>query len=161
MSGWSRFARLLNRIEQAVLVLLLVLMVVLAFLPILFRNLLSVGFLWIDPLLRHLVLWVALLGASLATRENRHIKIDLLAPHLDPLKRVRLEAGLALLSGAVCWLLVWPAVEFLRLEYEVGKTLIWKIPLWASQAVMPLMLTVIGARFFAAARGRLLDRNAS
>ena len=64
-------------------------------------------------------------------------------------------------SLVVVLLLVWPAVEFLRLEYEVGKTLIWKIPLWASQAVMPLMLTVIGARFFAAARGRLLDRNAS
>jgi len=104
---------------------------------------------------------VALLGASLATRENRHIKIDLIAPRLDPVKRARLEAGLALISGAVCWLLVWPAVEFLRLEYEVGKTLIWKIPLWASQAVMPLMLIVIGARFFAAARGRRPERNTS
>lgn len=161
MSGWSRFIQILNRFERAVLVLLLFLMIILAFLPILFRNLLAVGLLWIDPLLRHLVLWVALLGASLATREGRHIKIDLVAPHLSPGKRAWLEGGLDLLSGVVCLVLVWPALEFIRMEYEMGKFLIWKIPLWASQAVMPFMLTVIGCRFLFSAGRRFPRRNRS
>ena len=79
---WPRINSFLNRLEEVLLIFLLVLMVFLAFLPILFRNVIATGLIWIDPLLRHLVLWVALLGASLATRQERHIKIDLLSNYL-------------------------------------------------------------------------------
>lgn len=148
MSGWARVNHFVNRLEEILLVLLLLLMVLLAFLPILFRNFFSVGLIWIDPLLRHLVLWVALLGASLATRESRHIKIDLVVPRLSPKNKARFQAALDFFSGVVCISLVAPAVEFLQMEYEVGKFLIWRIPLWASQSVIPFMLAVIGIRFF-------------
>lgn len=150
MSGWARATHFFNRLEEILLVLILLLMVLLAFLPILFRNIFSVGLIWIDPLLRHLVLWVALLGASLATREGRHIKIDLVVPKLGPQSKALFQAALDFFSGLVCFSLVWPAVEFLQMEYEVGKFLIWKIPLWASQSIIPLMLAVIGIRFFCA-----------
>jgi TRAP-type C4-dicarboxylate transport system permease small subunit len=148
MGGWARINNWLNKLEETLLVLLLLLMVLLAFLPILFRNIFSAGLIWIDPLLRHLVLWVALLGASLATREGRHIKIDLVVPKLGPKSKARFQAGLDFFSGLVCISLVAPAVEFLQMEYDVGKLLIWRIPLWASQSVIPLMLAVIGIRFF-------------
>ena len=79
---WLRINSFLNRLEEVLLIFLLALMVFLAFLPILFRNVIATGLIWIDPLLRHLVLWVALLGASQATRQERHIKIDLLSNYL-------------------------------------------------------------------------------
>lgn len=159
MSRWSRINDFLNRLERALLVALLALMVVLAFLPILFRNLVSVGFFWIDLLLRHLVLWVTMLGASIATREGRHIRIDLVAPRLGPAGRAWLTAGIDLFSGIVCLSLILPAVAFVQMEYEVGKLLIWKIPLWFSQAVMPVMLAVIGLRFLFAALRTFRQRN--
>ena len=55
----------LNRLEEILLGSFLILMVLLGFIQILFRNVLSVGLYWIDPLLRHSVLWVALLGLRL------------------------------------------------------------------------------------------------
>jgi TRAP-type C4-dicarboxylate transport system permease small subunit len=153
MGGWARIYHFLNKLEETLLVVLLLLMVLLAFLPILFRNVISLGLVWIDPLLRHLVLWVALLGASVATREGRHIKIDLLAPRLSPPQQAGLAAGLHFLSALVCLALVFPAVEFVRDEYDAGKFLIGWIPLWVSQAVIPVMLGVMGLRFlFAAGR---------
>jgi TRAP-type C4-dicarboxylate transport system permease small subunit len=156
MTGWARINHFINKLEEVLLVLLLLLMVLLAFLPILFRNVFSLGLIWIDPLLRHLVLWVALLGASLATREGRHIKIDLVVPRLSPERKAPFQAGLDFFSGLVCLSLVAPAWEFLQMEYDVGKFLIWRIPLWASQSIIPLMLTVIGFRFFAAGRRSLV-----
>jgi TRAP-type C4-dicarboxylate transport system permease small subunit len=159
MGGWARINYLLNKLEEILLVLLLLLMVLLAFLPILFRNVVSIGLIWIDPLLRHLVLWVALLGASVATREGRHIKIDLVAPHLSPSRQAGLSAGLNLLSALVCLSLVFPAVEFVQDEYEVGKYLIGSIPLWVSQAIIPLMMAVLGLRFLSAAGRNLRSRN--
>jgi len=43
---------------------------------------------WVDPFLQKGTLWLAFLGASLATREGRHIGIDIL-PRIAP-KRVKL-----------------------------------------------------------------------
>jgi TRAP-type C4-dicarboxylate transport system permease small subunit len=126
-------------------------MVLLAFLPILFRNVIATGLVWIDPLLRHLVLWVALLGASRATRQEKHIKIDLLSNYLPAAKQRWVQGGLDLLAALVCISLVLPGIDFVREEAQGGKFLILGIPLWFSQAVLPVMMGVIGARFVFAA----------
>jgi TRAP-type C4-dicarboxylate transport system permease small subunit len=137
-----------ERLEEVVLVLLVVLMVSLGFLQILFRNLISVGIVWIDPIVRHLVLWIALLGASVATRENRHISIDVLSGRLPPAHYSRIQGAVQLFSALVCLLLVYPAIRFVQNDYVAGKTLAFGIPLWFSQAIMPVAMLVMGVRFF-------------
>jgi TRAP-type C4-dicarboxylate transport system permease small subunit len=146
-SLWPRLNSFFNRLEEILLVFLLVLMVFLAFLPIVFRNVIATGLIWIDPLLRHLVLWVALLGASMATRQERHIKIDLLSNHLPASRQRVVQGGLDFLAALVCLSLVGPGIDFVRDEAQAGKFLILGIPLWVSQAIIPVMLGVIGARF--------------
>ena len=144
---WPRINSFLNKLEEVLLIFLLALMVFLAFLPILFRNVIATGLIWIDPLLRHLVLWVALLGASMATRQERHIKIDLLSNYLPVARQRVVQGGLDLLAALVCLSLVLPGIDFVRDEAQAGKSLILGIPLWLSQAIIPVMLGVIGARF--------------
>ena len=138
---------LYERLEEVLLVFLAVLMVSLGFLQILFRNLISIGIVWVDPLVRHLVLWVALLGASIATRENRHISIDVLSTYLSPALRQRVQGGLQLFSALICLLLVHPAIRFLQDDYQPGKFLALGIPLWLSQTIMPVIMAVLGVRF--------------
>jgi TRAP-type C4-dicarboxylate transport system permease small subunit len=137
----------LNRLEEVLLCSLLTIMVLLGTLLILFRNVISISLFWIDPILRHLVLWVALLGASVATREDRHIAIDLLSRYLSPQKRFWVQGGLHLFSAGVCFLLIWPAVRFIQDEYLTGKPLALGIPIWVAQSIIPVMLTVLGCRF--------------
>jgi TRAP-type C4-dicarboxylate transport system permease small subunit len=137
----------LNRLEEILLGAFLIFMVLLGFIQILFRNVLSVGLYWIDPLLRHSVLWVALLGASVATREDRHISIDLLSEKLGYKSRAFLQGGINLFAAVICLILVRPAIRFVQEEYAVGKILAFNIPNWASQSVIPLMLAVLGLRF--------------
>ncbi|HMK66704.1 MAG TPA: TRAP transporter small permease subunit, partial [Thermodesulfobacteriota bacterium] len=72
-SAWQRVASFFNRLEEIVLGSLLSVMVLLGCIQVLSRNILSISLFWVDPLLRHLVLWIALLGASVATRQDRHI----------------------------------------------------------------------------------------
>jgi len=137
-----------DRLEEVLLVCLVAGMLVLGFLQILFRNLISVGIVWIDPIVRHLVLWIALLGASVATRENRHISIDLLSGRFSPAHYARIQGAVQLFSSLVCLLLVYPAIRFVQNDYVAGKTLAFGIPLWFSQAVMPAAMLVMGVRFF-------------
>ena len=136
-----------ERLEEILLVFLVVLMVSLGFLQILFRNLISIGIVWVDPLVRHLVLWIALLGASIATRENRHISIDLLSGYLSPAHQRRVQGGVQLFSAFICFLLVHPAIRFLQNDYQAGKILALGIPMWLSQVIMPVMMPVLGLRF--------------
>ena len=111
-----------DRLEDVLLVCLVAAMLSLGFLQILFRNLISVGIVWIDPLVRHLVLWIALLGASIATREKRHITIDVLSGHVPPQHYSRLQGAVQFFSALVCFLLVLPAIRFVQNDYVAGKT---------------------------------------
>ncbi|MEW6185473.1 MAG: TRAP transporter small permease [Thermodesulfobacteriota bacterium] len=148
----------LNQLEEFLLGFLLLSLVFLGLAQILFRNILSVGLFWIDPLMRHSVLWIALLGASAATHEGRHIAIDLLPPGMGKRTRSWILAGTYCISALVCFILVLPAIRFVQSEYDVGKTLALGIPVWVSQSIMPLMLAVIGFRFLAKA-GTLVHKN--
>ncbi|MCH8220487.1 MAG: TRAP transporter small permease subunit [Proteobacteria bacterium] len=67
-----------QRIENGLLVLILTSMILLASTQIFLRNFLSTGFTIGDELLRILVLWLAMLGALAASRDQRHIAIDAL-----------------------------------------------------------------------------------
>ena len=154
----QRIFFLLNRLEEILLGSLLILMVLLGFLQILFRNVISVGLYWIDPLMRHMVLWVAMLGASTATREDRHISIDLLSGRLGPRTRSYVQVGIHLFGSAVCFLLILPAIRFVQEEYTVGKILALGIPIWVSQSIMPVMLTILGLRFLGKAWNSINNR---
>ena len=67
---------------------MLVSMIVLACMQIGLRICCSGGTLWADPMLRYLVMWCGMLGAVVATKEKKHIGIDVLgylAPkHIKP-----------------------------------------------------------------------------
>ena len=69
----------LYRVEDGLLVALLLAMIVLAGVDILARLALGSGMTWIAPVLRVLVLWIGLLGALVATRSREHIAIDVLS----------------------------------------------------------------------------------
>jgi len=140
---WSWYERL----EELLLVCLVLGMVALGAAQILFRDIISIGLVWIDPLLSHMVLWVALLGASIATRENRHIVIEILPERLSLPVRSRVKAGLQFFSALVCLFLVYPAVRFILDDYSPERYLALGIPLWISQTIMPVMWLVLGIRF--------------
>lgn len=147
LSALTRISSFLNRLEEVLLGSLIIIMVLLGALQILFRNILSISLFWIDPLLRHMVLWIALLGASVATKEDRHISIDLLSGRLPPRSRSWVQGVIHLVAAGVCFLLILPAVRFVQEEYTMGRSLALGIPIWVSEAVMPVMMTVLGLRF--------------
>ena len=72
--GSGRFRLLagaLGRLEDALLVALLGVLLLLASTQILLRNLFDAGLTWADPLLRVLVLWLGLLGARVSRPRQR------------------------------------------------------------------------------------------
>lgn len=138
---------LLHRVEDTLLVLLFGSLLTLAFAHILLRNLFAVTWLWADPLMRHLVLWSSFLGALIATRQERHIRIDAVLRLLPPRwSQVAAGAGDAIAAG-VCLTVARVAVRFVVDEYQYGSNTFLELPRWILQLVFPVVFTAMGLRF--------------
>ena len=134
-------------IENGLLVLLLTGMILLATLQIVLRNGWSTGLSWADPSLRVAVLWITLLGAMAATRDNNHIKIDLLSHFLPKKFNPYVQLTTNLFSAFICGLLAWHGGRFVHFEWQDGNILFASVPAWACELIIPLGFGVMALRF--------------
>jgi len=142
-----RWIDTLHRLEDGLLVLLLTSMILLAGTQILMRNLFDSGFVWIDPLLRVLVLWLGLIGATVATRHNKHIRIDLLSRYFARNSSRLILAMVAQFSAWICLLVAWYGMDWIRLDYADAVTSFSGIPAWSIEIIVPLAFALIGVRY--------------
>ena len=122
-------------------------LIVLASSQILLRNVFSTGLVWGDGLIRLMVLWLALVGAITASRENKHIKIDLLMRWLaKPLQRL---AALTtdIFTAIVPGLLAWHSWRFVQESRFYGDLLMGDWPAWIFQLILPVGFFLICCRY--------------
>lgn len=138
------------RLEDSILMLILVGMVLLAFTQILLRNIFGIGLFWIDPLVRQMLLWVTLVGAMVATRKHNHISVDAISRYLPP-GRIKSAAGFICDAFAtiVCALLTYSTFRVFYMEYQdpLGGYIMPGFPLWASLITLPVAFGVMTLRF--------------
>jgi TRAP-type C4-dicarboxylate transport system permease small subunit len=133
--------------EETFLCLLLFSMILLACLQIFLRIFFSSGILWIDPLLRYMVIWGGLFGAAVATKLSKHISIDIIS-HLLPYQFLPLlHALLNLFAAAVCSALTYAAIIFVRDESFYSDSGILAIPSWCLNLAFPIAFGIIACRF--------------
>ncbi len=138
-------------LEHSAIVLILSVMIVLAFLQVILRNFFSVGFLWADPLLRHAVLWVGFIGASIATRNEKHINIDLVTRYTSPRVTNLLRIVTNLFAALVTSLLAKAGWVFLQSEQLTADKLLTigatDLPAWWFEIIIPAGFALISFRF--------------
>ncbi len=127
--------------------LLLTAMILLAATQIFLRNFMETGITWADPTLRLLVLWLSLLGAMAATRDNNHIRIDLLSRFLPKGIQALSQQLTDIFTPAVCALLAWHSGRFVLFERQDGITLFASIPAWVGELILPVGFGVMAVRF--------------
>lgn len=90
----------------------LLLLLALALLQILIRNLFDSGIADADTLTRYLVLYVTFLGAAVAVDRDRHIKIDVCCTMLKPATLRKLYRPMRALAAVVCAFFTDAAIRF-------------------------------------------------
>lgn len=147
MNRWQQWNETLGRVEKFLVAVVLSVMILLAFLQIVLRNLFSTGISWGDPLVRYLVLWVGFVGASLATKEGKHITIEIFSRWFSGRGSLYLKAISYLVSAFICGLLTFAAGTFVQNEAQMGATSFLKIPVWVPQIIIPVTFALITLRF--------------
>jgi TRAP-type C4-dicarboxylate transport system permease small subunit len=143
----GRLLRRVHWLEDGILAAMLLAMILLAVAQILLRNFFDTGIIWGDPLLRVMVIWVALAGAMVAGRSNAHIAIDILSPWVS-FQVLRLFRALSnLFTTVVCSIMVYYSVGFILLELEDGSVAFAGIPTWVFELIIPIAFIVLTLRF--------------
>lgn len=151
MSGFGtvlvRIRAVLERVELGLLTALLAALICLSFAQVVLRQF-QQGLVWADVLIRHLVLWIGMLGAVLAASRSRHIRIDALGRLLTG--RIARVVGMLLdgLSAWICWRLGQAGVSFLQMSIEfeeVIEGLDWAA--WTLQSIIPIAFYAMAFHF--------------
>jgi len=137
----------LNKVEGALLILMLSIMVLVAFGQVMLRNVFHTGINGADILLRHLVLWIGFLGAAIATSEKRHINIDALRRFLAPRIRSAVDVLTDLFAAVVCYFLMNAARVFVESEAAAGRMIYQNIPSWYAQIIIPVGFGLLVVHF--------------
>jgi TRAP-type C4-dicarboxylate transport system permease small subunit len=145
----SRLVRLIGHLESAVLVLILATMVVLAGAQIVLRNTTGGGIVWADPALRVLVLWIGMVGALAATRDDKHLTVDAVSRLLSATWKARTRVITDLVTAVVSGLVAWHAARLMIGDKQAGLTAFGEVPVWVCEAILPIGFGLIAMRYVA------------
>lgn len=102
---------------------------------------------WAEPAARLAVLWITFLGASLVTRDSRHIRIDLVSFILPGRPLPFRELLLSIASLIICGIMLKASLGYLSIEMASGARLFLSLPTWAAQLILPLGFGLLLFRF--------------
>ncbi len=147
MNRWERVDEVIGRVEQTLLVIFLGSMIIISFLQIVLRNLFHTGLDGGDLVVRNLVLWVGFVGATLATKEEKHINIDLVSRWLPSLGKNFVALITHVFAFVVCGGLTYAALKFIKNEFQMGNKTFLDIPAWVPEMILPITFILMTFRF--------------
>ena len=131
--------------ENAVLVLLLTAMILLAVGQIVLQIFFSIGFVWADKLISLIVLWIAIVASVAAARSDRHLRIDALS-HFVPQRYARFPRIIVdAFAAGMCLLLGWHSYRYILVFGE--ETVVAGVPVWIALGVIPIAFALMAYRF--------------
>jgi C4-dicarboxylate transporter, DctQ subunit len=164
MKTLNKIDSFINKIEGAVLIFLLLVMLFMAFGQVVLRNFFSGGIVWGDIVLRHLVLWIGFLGAALATSGERHLNIDLLTRYLPERVKGVVATVADIFAAVVCYLLFQGSITFINLDIAGNRTVLGNVPAWVGEIIIPVGYGLLAFHFLIRATinaGRALEKGSA
>ena len=143
--------------ENTVLVLLLTAMIVLAVGQIALREIFDSGIIWADEFIKLLVLWIAMLGSIAASRDDRHLRIDVLSHALSEKMISLTRLAVEIFAALICGVVAWNAFRWLQIELEYQDTVLIDIPAWLAHGIVPIAFILMTYRFALSSLKRIMQ----
>lgn len=147
LKGLDKIDNWLSVFEKGLICISLSVMLILAILQVILRNIFDSGIEWGDVFIRHMVLFLLFFGASLSTRNKSHIQMDV-SSKITP---KRFKPVVSFLINSFCILITLYLLKaswiFVVDEKASGSILFGPIPTWFFIAIMPIGFAIISFRF--------------
>ena len=160
----SRTASVFNKLEKAgtfaedaLLLIILIGMIMLAGTQIFLRNFFDYSLFWGDEMLRLMVLWLTVAGGLAASRMDKHISIAVLDRFLPDSVQLITKIIIDIFTATVCAFFAWHSARFVMGSYEFGDTLMKNTPAWMLQIILPIGFGLMAYRHLVLAIKRPLN----
>ncbi len=131
--------RIVNRLEEAVIALLLAAMTLVTFSQVVARYVFNTGAVWALELTQYLFAWLVLFGMSYGVKVGSHIGVDAFVRKMSPSMQriVGIAAALfCMCYGAIVFIGSWNLVDFTYMLDIESEDL--PIPQWAPYLILPI-----------------------
>jgi len=150
------FMRLENLLASSVLILI----AVIPTLEVLARKLLKTGIPSSADFVRHLILWIAFLGGTVTSRENRHLTLSAGIDLIKGKANHTIRAFTAFISVSICTAVTWSSLSLVLIGFDPTKR-VGFIPIQLVLLIMPAGFLVMGIRFITASPRGAVSRTAA
>src|SRR3990167_1494427 len=140
LKGLDKIDVCLSFFEKGLICVSLSVMLIIAILQVILRNIFDSGIEWGDVFIRHMVLFLLFFGASLSTRNKSHIQMDV-SSKITP---QRFKPVIFFLINSYFLKAAW---IFAGDEKASGSILFGQVPTWFFIAIMPIGFSIISFRF--------------
>lgn len=145
--GGTMFFRIINKLEESIITLLLVAMTLLVFLDVVMRFIFNSGFMWTQELTLHASAWFVLFGASYGLKVGSHIGMDAFVKLFPSVGRRVLTGIGAVLSLVYCVLLIYGSYIYLSKMKKIGIELEdLPIPAWIAHSILIIGVFIFSIR---------------
>lgn len=133
-----------ERLEEVFLVILMVAATLIVAAQVFTRYVLKVSLPWSEEIARYMFLWLTWVGAAYATKERKHVSIDLIYERLPQLGK-----KVCTVIYTVIWIwflamMAWISFRLTRSVYTGGQTATGSgLPMWVVYASIPTGMTLM------------------
>lgn len=133
--------------ETFLLVSTFLIVLVIAVTQILLRNIFDMGIIWADTFLRISVLWLGMMGALMASRNNNHISMNLGQKFLSKKNLRIVKIIIYFFTASICFIITWFGINLVLMEYEEAGLAFSGIPIWLTVSIIPISFIIMGLRY--------------
>jgi len=138
-------------IAKVLLLFTVILVLILSSLSIIFRWTEQTN-MWVDPLNRHLIFLVIFLGATLAVKSKKHLKLDILTPILEHKLSTKwkhfIDSLVHFASFIICLVLLKSCYQFWISEKEYPQEVFLGIQNYHLVGLIPAGMILLSFAFF-------------
>ena len=146
---WRLVDKVVYAAERVLLIVALLVMVSAVFITAMDRwfDFIDLQWAWATKMALFLMIWAGFLGASIATKQRKHLAIDVAGRATTPNGKKIAGFFSNVIAATFCFVLARVCLDLTLESREWGdKEGVFPIPIWIVQLMMPISLAVMGGR---------------
>lgn len=150
----KKLFKIMDKLENYIMIIAMTLMVIVIFLATLFRFLGKNLIPWSEEAARYLFIWIVLIGMSSGIRDNTHYSVDAFVQgRSEKIKKILVLIRTIIMFAVISILAFYSIQMVLKIKAIGSITPSMQIPMWIAYLAIPLgfilvLLRIIQSTFF-------------
>lgn len=149
MKKENKMLSFLGNLDIVVAAAVLAILVVLTFLGVIWRYVLSAPFTWLEEVQMACMVWIVFAAGGAAFRTGNHVAIEMVVDLMPKKLQKIVEILISVVVVAVIGYLFWQSIGFIQMFIKSGRsTSMLKIPYWLIYGIAPVSFILMIISYF-------------